>query len=327
MEIEESAYPWIGNFLAGSIRCTVMAGLCIASSGSRPASTQTLTGETLKTQIQIYAAESLCANPPGMAPVPAGRIWSHLGSLYEDAGMYAQAEMAYLHAIRLLEAAPVSGADLARAIDDLGTLYMVRGDTRQAERAEQRALQIREAQGLTGDLPRSWYHLATLSLREHRAERARKYAGQAADQLHADVHATPDDQINAQFVLAMSLCRLRRYTKAIAIMQGAMAVVHRAYGPEDFPSGFGSFLLGYAYWKSGDAARAGNLLRDGSELVEKQLGWTHPVSVSIMTQYQRFLRSTHQRDAARCVGERLKQARETPGFRQGSETMSVAALF
>lgn len=281
----------------------------------------------LRQQIEMYRTAAAKAEPPAMQPVAAGRIWSRLGSLYEDAGMYEESEMAYQRALRLLKVAPVSETDLATAMDDVGTLYMMWGDTQRAERAEQKALEIREKEGLKAELPRSWYHLATLFLREHRAERARDYAKQAVDQLGAVAESNSNDMMNAQFVFALSLCRLRRYPEAIATMQAALELVRRVYRPDEFPAGFGSFLLGYAYWKSGDAAAASDLMRDGSTLVLRQLGWEHPVSICIMAQYAHFLRNTHQKRAVRSMEKKLKEARAVSGSGRVSQTLSIASLF
>lgn len=304
------------------VHAAIVIVFCVALKHPCRGSAQVMTGADLQKQIQIDSAAALHADPQA-----AGRIWWHLGSLYEDAGRYTESETAYGQAIRLLRSQPAAEAYLARAIDDLGTLYMMRGDTQQAESAEQQALKIREANGLSADLPRSWYHLATLSLSEHRFEKAREYAEHAVGQLSAEARPDADDQLNARFVLGAAFCRLHRYTEAIAMMQKAMEVARRTYQPEDFPSGFGSFLLGYAYWKSGNAAAAQHLMEDGAEVVEKQLGWRHPVCQTIMAQYALFLRRTHQKQTARQIEGKLKQAHAAERSQQGSGALSVASLF
>jgi tetratricopeptide (TPR) repeat protein len=301
--------------------------LCVALGGSVQANAEVLSGADLQKQIQIYSAASQHADPPAMEPVAAGRIWRHLGSLYEDAGMYADSETAYVHAIHLLQSAPAAAGELAQAIDGLGTLYMMRGDLEQAERAEQRALAIREGEGLKLDLPQSWYHLATLSLREHRFERARDYAQHAVQQLAAEEHPDADEELNARFVLGAALYRLRNYPESIAMMRSAMDLVHRTYQPDDFPSAFGSFLLGYVYWKSGNADAAQDPMQVGASAVEKQLGWEHPVCLIVMTQYAHYLRATHQKQAALEIENKLKLARGNGGNRPAPAALNIEALF
>lgn len=308
--------------------CAVLGiWLSLAARGEAQLVAQAQNRDDLTKQIELYRSASLHADPPEMTAVQAGRIWTRLGMLYEEAGKYVQSEMAFAHALRLLEMPPVEERDRARALDEMGTLYMVLGDSKQSERAEQRALAIRQAQDLKEDLPRSWYHLATLALREHRAELARRYAEQAVKQLRAGLGASADDRMNALFVLAMALCRLHRYPEAIATLQEAMTVVQSAYGPDDFPAGFGSFLLGYAYWKSGDTAKASEPMQAGARLVQRILGWEHPACLSVMTQYEQFLRSAHHKEEARILGEQLRKARNIPGIPHTAETVSVLSLF
>jgi len=306
---------------------TVTVLTAILSTGALRAHAQSANLEELRKQIQQYEAISARADPPAMAPLAAGRIWSHLGQLYEDAGQYAQSETAFVRAIRLLKTVPGDDADLAGAIDGLGSLYMMRGDIQQAERAEQKALSIRQAKHLAADLAQSWFHLAALALRERQFEKARGYAQRAVEQLLQQPHPDPDEQINARFVLGLALCRLDRFPEAIAIMQSAMEIVKRTYAPSDFPYGFGSFLLGLAYWKSGDADTARDLMKTGSAVVENLLGINHPACVAIMAEYERYLRSTRQNQEARAVEDKLKQANGVEGLRKGQGTLDIAALF
>lgn len=309
------------------MQSAIAVAICAVLEYSCEANAQVVSGADLETQIQIYSAASQKADPPAMEPVAAGGVWRHLGSLYEDAGRYAESETCYVHAIRLLQPEPAASAELATAIDDLGTLYMMRGDLEQAEYAEQRALAIREAWGIRADLPLSWFHLATLSLREHQFKRARDYAELAVQQIDRKTSPDADEEMNARFVLGSALFRLHKDAEAIAMMESAMDVGRRTYSPDDFPLGFGSFLLGYVYWKSGNATGAAKLMENGAAVVERQLGWRHPVCLSVMTQYARFLRDTHQTAAARAIDDKLKEARGKEGYGQGTGTLSVAALF
>lgn len=313
--------------LPRSVIVTLLLMVLVAYRSVLPVAAESSTDAYLKEQIAKYSVIAQHADPPAMTAVDAGRIWTHLGTLYEEAGELESSEMAYLHALRLLAIAPVSQAERARAMDGLGTLYMMRGDTQQAERAELHALQIRTTEGLTAELPRSWYNLATLSLREHRTRRAQAYAQQAVNAIETMTPANPDDAMNAQFVLAMADCRMKRYLEAISIMQKAMSIVRTEYKPDEFPAGFGSFLLGYMYWRSGDTARADGLMKEGEATVEKQLGSEHPVTVTMQTQYERYLKNTHQPEAARAVEQELKQTRSFSGINQRSETLAVASLF
>ena len=295
------------------------------------AKAQILTKEDLQKQIEIYEAVSLQAKTPDMPAIQAGQIWSHLGTLYQDAGMYGQSERAFEHAMRLLTVAPVSNSDLATAIDNLGTLYMETGHVEEAEHAELKALKIREESKLESELPRSWYHLATLYLREHRSAKAKEYAERAVNAFFADRNAVPEDKTGSLLVLASSLCQSGKYPEAIAKLQSAFQMAKETYGADTFPTGFSAFILGYAYWKSGDPASAAELMQHGTEIMGKELGWRHPAYLTVMTQYARFLRDEHRLDMARAIEQQVKNMRAqlnaNPAYSNGLDTTDVAALF
>jgi tetratricopeptide (TPR) repeat protein len=291
---------------------------------------QILTWGDLQRETAEYEAASHGADPSHMSALEAGRIWLHLGILYQDAGRYGQSEMAYKHAMRLLTIAPVSRPNLADAIDNLGTLYMETGNLKGAEDAESKAMKMREAIGLESELPQSWYHLATLYLRERRADKSRSYAQRAFDAFSNDMNAFPEDKVGTLLVLSASLCQSHRYPEAIAHLQAASQLSNDLYGPEQFPTGLNTFLLGYVYWKSGDLVSASKLMQHGSDILGKTLGW-HPTYLFVLTQYAHFLRDAHERDAAHAIEQEIKQKRAhfdaEPTYSQKLQTIDIAALF
>lgn len=295
-------------------------------------SAQIMTREDLQEQIGVYERASLQAKIPDMPAIPAGRIWSHLGTLYQDAGLYGQSERAFEHAMRLLTVVPVSKPDLATAIDNLGMLYMDIGNVKGAEQAESKALRIREESNLKTDLPRSWYHLSILYLREHRSTKAKEFAERAANAFFEDVNAVPEDKAGSLLVLASSLCQTHQYPEAIAKLQSVLQMTKETYGPDRFPTGLSAFLLGYAYWKNGNFSSAGPLMQLGTEIMSKELGWAHPKSLSVMEQYAQFLRDGHRPDLARAVEMRIQKMRaqlnSNPSNGYGVETTDIwAAIF
>jgi tetratricopeptide (TPR) repeat protein len=290
---------------------------------------QILTRGDLQRETAAYEAASRSAEPPQMPTVEAGRIWLRLGILYQDAGRYGQSEMAYEHAMRLLAIVPVSEPDLADAIDRLGTLYMETANLKGAEDMESKAMKMREAARLESELPQSWYHLATLYLREHQTERSRSFADRAFDAFSKDKSATPEDKIGALLVLSGSLCQSHRYSEAITYLRSGLELSNEFYGAEQLPTGLNTFLLGYAYWKSGDAVSANSLMQRGSEILRKTLGW-HPTYLSVLTQYAHFLRETHEQRAAHDVEWEIKQRRAHLSSEPDSQTLQavdIAALF
>jgi tetratricopeptide (TPR) repeat protein len=302
-----------------------LATLCVTVNA------QIRTRQDLQKEITVYEAASHQADPPNMPAVQAGQVWSQLGTLYQDAGMYWQSERAFEHAMRLLTIAPVSKPDLATAIDNLGTLYMETGNVKEAEQAESKALKIREESNLKAELPRSWYHLATLYLREHHSRKAKAFAQRAVDAFFADVNAIPEDKIGSLLVLSASLCRSHQYAEAIAKLQTAVHTAKETYGPNQFPTALSTFFLGYAYWKNGDLVSASEPMQRGSDIIGKELGSEHPAYLFIMAEYAQFLRNDHKQDVARIIEQQVKQKRAqlnaNPAYGHHMQTMDVAALF
>lgn len=223
--------------------------------------------------------------------------------------MYGEAENAFGRALQLLNILPVSKSDLATAIDGLGTVYMETGNLSEAEHAELKALKIRMDTSLQLDTARSWYHLATLYLTEHHVWKAKNLAQRAFDTFSANVSAAPEDTIGSLLVLASSLRQSHKYPEAIARMQYAVQMSKEAYGPDSFPTGFSTFLLGYTYWKDGDLLSADELMRHGAEIIDMKLGWQHPSHLLIMTQYARFLRDDRRAEAAQAIEQRVMKER------------------
>lgn len=300
----------------------VLLGTC------RRLNSQLLTEKDVQREI---ASSSLQAKSPDMPGLQAGRIWSHLGMLYQDAGMYRESEQALEHAMRLLTLPPVSKPDLAMAIDRLGMLYMATGNVKEAERAEIKALKMREEAGLKSELPKSWNHLATLYLRQHQPAKAKDLAGRAVDALFADASASPEDKLGSQLVLASALCQLHQYNEAIEKLQSTLQMAKETYGPDTLPTGFSSFLLGYALWKSGDLLSASEPMQEGATTMGKALGWEHPCYLLVMTRYAQFLRDDHREDAARTIEKQVKslqaQLSANPAYGHGLQTTDIAALF
>ena len=91
-------------------------------------------------------------------------------------------------------------------------------------------------------------------------------------------------------------------------LKDAIAEGKASLKPDDFPIAFGDYLLGYAYWKSGNISEAGQHLQDGTSAMNRQLGWGHPAYLDALKQYEQFLRETRQVEAADVIRHRILQA-------------------
>jgi tetratricopeptide (TPR) repeat protein len=308
----------------------ILASLVPGCMAGSHAEAQILTTQDLQKETAVYEAASRRAEPPQMPPLQAGQIWSHLGTLYQDAGKYGQAQPAYEHAMRFLTLSPTYQPELAATIDNEGTLYMQTGNLKEAEEAELKALHLREAAALESQLPISWYHLANLFLRERHPAKSEEFARRAVEGFSRDPNAVPEDKIGSLLVLAASACQTHRYPEAIAQLQTALGLSTKTYGADRYPTGLNLFLLGYAYWKSGDAAAARPFMEGGYAILGREIGW-HPVFLIFMKQYAHLLRDQHERQEARVIEQELKEKRSQfsadPVFHSSLETIDVAVLF
>ncbi|HZD47389.1 MAG TPA: tetratricopeptide repeat protein [Silvibacterium sp.] len=249
-----------------------------------------------------------------------GTVWLELATLYQDAARYQDAERAYSQAVELLKTG--DRTTLANAMDGMGTMYAETGKYAKAEPLEREALAMREAWNDSVGVGRSWMHLAMLSLGRRDLADAAKYAEMAADRLvpgrsgretgnaaTPEGVATPEDKMTALIYLSLVRCVQGVCAAAIPDLKAAHSMAQANYGAGDFPVGFTNFLLGYAYWKSGDLRSAAEPMKSGTAGMEEQLGWGHPTYISAMTQYEAFLRQTRRNAEAAEVKAKIARVR------------------
>lgn len=256
-----------------------------------------------------------------------GAVWWHLAMLYQDAARYQEAEHAYSKALELLKTG--DRITLANAMDEMGTMYVETGRYAQAEPLEQEALAMREAQKDPVAVGRSWMHLAMLSLSRRDLADAANYAEMAAERLvperaghPAEKAATPEEKMTVLIYLSLVRCAQGVCVRAIPELKEAGQLARTSYGPQDFPVAFADFLLGYAYWKTGDSSSAAELMRSGTAGMDRQLGWGHPTYICAMTQYEAFLRQTRRNAEAAEVRAKIArvQASRRPAETAHQET-------
>lgn len=233
-----------------------------------------------------------------------GAAWWKLAMLYQDAARYADAERCYSRAVALLKDGDRQA--LANAMDSMGTMYVETGAYAQAEPLEKQALAMRESADDSIGVGRSWMHLAMLSLGEHDAPSAAKYAKMATQRLvYTGSSATPEEQMTSLIDLVLALCAEGRCQAAIAPLKEAHRLALANYGAGEFPAGYTDFLMGYTEWKSGNKDRAEQLMKSGTASIEAQLGWGHPTYIAVMTQYESFLEESGHFNAAAEVRSKL----------------------
>lgn len=236
------------------------------------------------------------------------KIYVRLGLLYEDLAQWDKSEAALEHAVSLLRPPSEPRGDLAAVISQLGSLHALMGKLRESEREEQEALKLREDIGDRLQIACSWNDLAALYLTKQKFEKARHFAQMAMDELIANDRAGAAERISARFALSEALCSTKDCPLAIPLLKAAIDEAKATMQPNDFPIGLANFILGYAYWKSGDMPRAGEYMERGTVLMNVQLGWGHPAYLRALRCYAKFLHENQNVAAADLVERRIRHA-------------------
>jgi tetratricopeptide (TPR) repeat protein len=189
------------------------------------------------------------------------------------------------------------------------------GELRQARKEELQALDLRQRLGDALPVARSWTDLARLSLAQRRYDEAAELARRAQSAFKMQREATAIDRLSVLFILGLADCNSRAYVSAIPPLQEAVSLADANFRRGDFPVGLAHFLLGFANWKSGNMPAAAENMGQGTAIMRNQLGWGHPMYVTALQQYSRFLQTTRQMAAAREVDQRILQARSVVDVR------------
>jgi tetratricopeptide (TPR) repeat protein len=272
------------------------------------ASAQVAFKQDLMHRIVIAEASVRQAESAHATGVELGRLYGQLGLLYEDAAQWERSEATLEHAVSLLRHTAESSRDLATALSQLGSLHVAMRQLRASEGEELEALKLREKLGDRLTIARSWNDLAALSLAQHKYEKARDFAQMALAEFIANGQTSVLDRISARYALSMAFCYLKDCQSAIPVLKDAVDDAKAKLRADDFPIGFGEFLLGYACWKSGDMSDARQYMEEGTAGMSEQLGWGHPAYLGVLGKYAQFLREDRQVEAANAVEQRIRQA-------------------
>jgi tetratricopeptide (TPR) repeat protein len=263
--------------------------------------------ETMR-RIGVYEA---ALRGPGVASTRGdvvAKAYTLLASLYEDVAMNDRAEAALKHSIALSRGSAEWSGELATGLNDLGLLHAEQGRLHEAEKEQLEALRLRESLGDSLDIARSWSSLSGLYFKEHKYRVSREFAQRAMEEFSANNNADVVDKISSRLYLSMAMCYSKDCPAAVPVLKDAIDMAKSSYKSTDFPVGEGKFLLGFAYWKAGDTARASAYMQEGTAIMKVQLGWGHPSYLNALGNYARFLRENRREDDAEAVEREIRQA-------------------
>jgi hypothetical protein len=166
-------------------------------------------------------------------------------------------------------------------------------------------------------------HLAVLLLGERQIASAEAEAEMAVsllvpeqEQTAVQAASTPEEKMTALLDLSLARCAHQGGATAIPDLRRALGIAHANYPTNSIPVGFLEFLLGYAFWKSGDDSSADGVMRKGTQELETHFGWGHPTYVQVLKQYSMFLNQTGHSTEAKDIGAKITKLERSPGFAQ-----------
>ena len=97
--------------------------------------------------------------------------------------------------------------------------------------------------------------------------------------------------------------------RRLTLLKDSLELQKSAYGADSLMGfGTGYYLLGHAYWQSGEMGQAAELMARGTTRMRAGSGWGHTIYLSAMAEYARFLRQNGQMDAAASAEREVKMA-------------------
>jgi tetratricopeptide (TPR) repeat protein len=258
-------------------------------------------------QIAVYETAVRQARSAHASDVTMAKMYGQLASSYGAASMYEPAESALEHAISLLRGHAESSRELADDMDYLGGLHGAMGKLRQAEREELESLRVWEGLGDSLGIARSWSTLSGIYFGRHKYAISMDFARKAVAEFSENKEADFSDRVAARLNLAQALCHTKECPSAIPLLKDTVAMAKLAFRANDFPVGEAEFLLGFAYWKTGDVADASESMKQGVAVMREQLGWGHPAYLNSLANYAQFLRENRRVDDAEVVERQIRQ--------------------
>jgi len=274
-----------------------------AAGGSRGQSRQELLRSVAADEAAVRKAEAAHATDEQL-----GVAYWRLGIAYEGAAEWGRSEAALERSASLFRRVADGGSKLATALNSLAVVHIATGELRKSEKEELEALNLREKMGDRLQIATGWSTLAALSLKQHKYEKARDFAGKAVAEFAANPKADETDKVAAEYALGMALCSLKDCASAVPVLKQALDDARAHFPAQELPVSMGEFLLGYAHWKSGDVQGAGREMQAGVTDMNAELGWGHPTYVAVLGLYAKYLHETRNVEAANDVERQIRQA-------------------
>jgi tetratricopeptide (TPR) repeat protein len=261
-----------------------------------------------------------------------GRGYIILAVACQGAGDLADAQIAFEHALRVLEHDREHPEDYASALENYAGFYSELGQLDGAAPMWRKAFDLRQKIGDHAGTALSLTRLAELALARNRVREAHQYLQEASDEAKAsrdfiDPDFIDDDKaffFETQGWLASSE---HHPAEAVADYQHALELVERSRGDQHWLAGWEHMLLGKAYAEAGDFRSALANMQTGLTILDHALGRRNPKYFAAELAYSRVLdRFGLRTEAAQMRGTAEKASKDYYGGQCAGCTINVAAF-
>jgi tetratricopeptide (TPR) repeat protein len=256
-----------------------------------------------------------------------GRGYIILAVACQGSGDLAGAQIAFEHALHLLEHDREHPDDYASALENYAGFYNELGQLDIAAPMWRKALQLRQRIGDHTGTALSLIRLAELALCRNHIREAHQYLQKASD----EAKITPDllDDDKAFFFETQGWLAIVEHHAPAAVIdyQHALELMERSRGEQHWIAGWEHMLLGKAYAKSGDLRSALANMQTGLTILDHALGRKNPKYFAAELAYSRVLDKFGLHDEAlqmRAAAE--KASKDYYGEQCAGCTISVAAF-
>ena len=256
-----------------------------------------------------------------------GRGYVILAVACQGAGDLANAQIAFEHALRVLEHDREHPEDYASALENYAGLYSELGQLDVALRMWQKAFHLRERIGDHTGTALSLTRLAEVALARNRVRDAHQYLQKASNEAKASPDLIDDD--NAFFFETQGWLAIAEHhaPAAVADYQHALELVKRSRGEQHWLVGWDHTLLGKAYAESGDFRAALANMETGVTILDHALGQKNPKYFAAELAYSRVLdQSGLHAQAAQMRAASEKASKDYYGSQCVGSTINVAAF-
>ncbi|TYL90921.1 tetratricopeptide repeat protein [Bradyrhizobium rifense] len=257
-------------------------------------------------------------------------IFNSLGSLYKDAGRFAEAEAAMRRSLAIVRVR--SGEDHPNTAATMGNLAIVleqEGRYAEAEKLYQRTLEVYEkvygpnhpttAIGL--------YNLANVYVDQGNVEAAVGLQRRVLAIYEKAFGADSPDVGRALNNLANSYASLGRYDEAIDLLRRALAIMEHKFGRGSGPTAVAAESLGRALTDAGRLDEAAQYLGLALEINQRLLGETHPDLIKPLGDLGFLeLKRGHAAEARRRFEQALQIAQDRLGPRHHDTVAAIVHL-